>query len=187
MESPKIIVIDDFYQKPYLIRDIALRQPYYENIEFFKGKRSETKLLLPNLKEMFESILKKKIVDWIDQRCNGVFQITDPSNPIVYHSDLQDYAAAVYLNPDDDFDNNGTSFWEHKESGLQYSLASRFSVGKSYPENISFLDEKQYRLIDRVGGRFNRLVIWDARAIHSATSYQKERLIQLFFFNVAKY
>lgn len=186
MQSPKIIVIDNFYKKPYQIRDIALQQEYYENIEFFKGKRSCINFLLPNLKEFFESLLKVRIVDWLEQRCNGVFQITDPSNPIVYHSDLQDYAAAVYLNPDDDFDSNGTSFWEHKESTLQYSLASPFSFGKTYPENISFLDEKQYRLLDRVGGKFNRLVIWNARAIHSATSYQKERLVQLFFFNIAK-
>lgn len=184
MQSPKIIVIDDFYDKPYQVRDIALQQEYYEDIRHFKGKRSRANLLLPNLREFFESVLQKKIVDWIGQPCNGVFQITDPSNPIVYHSDLQDYAAAVYLNPDDDFDNNGTSFWEHKESTLQYSLASPFSAGKTYPEDISFLDESQYRLLDRVGGRFNRLVIWNARAIHSATSYRKERLVQLFFFNV---
>lgn len=184
MQAPKIIVIDNFYANPYRVRDIALQQEYYEDLRHFKGKRTRANLLWPNLKEFFESILHKRIVDWLDQPCNGVFQITDPSNPLVYHSDSQDYAAAVYLNPDDDFNTNGTSFWEHKESELQYSMASPFSIGKTYPENISFLDEQQYRLLDRVGGRFNRLVIWNARAIHSATAYHRERLVQLFFFNV---
>ena len=42
-----------------------------------------------------------------------------------------------------------------------------------------------------MGSVYNRLVLWDAQLIHSATSYEgftpaQPRLVQLYFFNVRK-
>ena len=48
-----------------------------------------------------------------------------------------------------------------------------------------------WELVESVAGLYNRLVIWDAKLIHSATSYEpfdddgtaQTRLVQLFFFD----
>ena len=56
----------------------------------------------------------------------------------------------------------------------------------------NFEDADNWGLVESVAGLFNRLVIWDAKLIHSATSYEdftensgvSTRLVQLFFFDV---
>ena len=54
------------------------------------------------------------------------------------------------------------------------------------PYNLTHGDD--WELVDRIGGVYNRLVIWDASLIHSASSYEGfedfTRLVQLFFFSV---
>jgi hypothetical protein len=58
----------------------------------------------------------------------------------------------------------------------------------------NILHGDNWELVDRVGAIYNRLVIWDAKIIHSASSYEglvsddpkKSRLVQLFFFNIRK-
>jgi hypothetical protein len=51
------------------------------------------------------------------------------------------------------------------------------------------LTEDSWELVESISGIYNRLAIWNARLIHSATSYESfddedQRLVQLFFFNV---
>ena len=52
----------------------------------------------------------------------------------------------------------------------------------------TFVDRTPYELVDTVGNVFNRLVIWDAGLIHSASEYTgwdiaSSRLFQIFFFD----
>jgi hypothetical protein len=57
------------------------------------------------------------------------------------------------------------------------------------PTNV--VQPDQWELVESVAGLYNRLVIWDASLIHSATSYTDfsdtgaapTRLVQLFFFD----
>ena len=54
----------------------------------------------------------------------------------------------------------------------------------------TILSPEPWELVDRVGAVYNRLVMWDAKMIHSASSYtgilgqkpEDSRLVQLFFF-----
>ena len=58
------------------------------------------------------------------------------------------------------------------------------------PRNFECADN--WELVESIAGLFNRLVIWDAKLFHSATSYEdfsedgpaSTRLVQLFFFDV---
>lgn len=196
-----IIVCDDFYKDPHAVREFALEQNYHADLKYFKGRRSDDRYLWPFLKEEFESLLKVEITDWLTQSANGVFQQTESTDPIVWHSDHQDYAAAIYLTPDAS-PNTGTSFWRDKNFKCRRppthaSESSRFPEGTARDvmqtvfTNTSVVNPDAWELVDSVGAIFNRLVIWDAQMIHSATSYadftnNKARLVQLFFFNVKR-
>lgn len=185
---PHIVVVDKFYKNPDEIVELAYKQEFKENNKFYKGKRSSN-CLLPYVKEEFERILRVQITDWLNQPMNGVFQITNGEHPIVWHSDSQSYAAAVYLTKDAG-DQYGTSFWRDKTYGCRrppnHPLENKPDIKDSdvYTQ-YNLLHPDNWELVDRVGSVYNRLVIWDAKLIHSATQYGNfERLVQLFFFSV---
>jgi hypothetical protein len=202
---PSILIVDDFYENPDLIRAIALEQEFYPNIKAYKGLRSSTRFLLPGLKEKFETLLGVKISNWLHYPTNGIFQITKYTDPLVYHSDSQSYAAAIYLTPSAPV-SAGTSFWKDGKYGCRRppqhpkeihrfpDVSTRDKAGQEiYSEyNLVNNDGKNWELVDKVGSVFNRLVIWDAQLIHSASSYQAfsgeqkddTRLVQLFFFDI---
>jgi hypothetical protein len=191
-KTPQILVVDDFYQDPDAIRKLALAAEYEADLRYFKGVRSKQKFLFPYVKEEFERLLGVRITDWMAQPANGSFQKTTEADPLVWHSDTQSYAAAIYLTRGlvRDPVGAGTSFWRHATIGCRKPPESPGLQALVYSEhNLTHPD--QWELVDRVGAVYNRLVLWDAQLIHSATSYagftpEEPRLVQLFFFNVSK-
>lgn len=188
--QPHIVVVDNFYKDPDFIVGKTTDFKFKEEKKFYKGKRT-TACLFPYVKEHFETILNVQITDWLNQPMNGVFQITSGNDPLVWHSDSQDYAAAVYLTKDGPT-NAGTSFWKDKKHGCRrppsHPLENRTDITESeiYTQH-SLLNEDSWELVDRVGSVYNRLVLWDGKMIHSATMYGEfPRLVHLFFFNVKK-
>ena len=128
-------------------------------------------------------MLGVEISDWLSQPMNGMFQLTNVDDQLVYHADSQDYAAAIYLTKG--AEDMGTSFWKDKvfgerkppeDAGICDQIFTEYNL--THPEN--------WELVDKVGHVYNRLVIWDAKMIHSASAYTSERLVQLFFFSVKK-
>lgn len=188
--SPHLLVMDNFYKDPDKIREHALSLTYSENIKFYKGMRSNKQLLLPYVREEFMRLLHVDIVDWLNQNANGIFQKTKDADPLVYHSDSQDYAAAIYLTPDMPV-SMGTSFWRSIRTGCRrppnHPLENRDIPASDVYNPDTILNSEAWELVDRVGSVYNRLVIWDAKLIHSASQYgAMDRLVQLFFFNVKK-
>jgi hypothetical protein len=197
--TPVLLVVDDFYRFPDEVRNDALGAEYEADGRYFKGVRSKKKFLYPYVKEEFERVLRVTISDWLDQPANGSFQKTTNLDPLVWHSDTQSYAAAVYLTeklgtlPDGrpcDPVLSGTSFWRNKTTGARRPPSGSADYQETYSQyNLTHPDN--WDLVDRVGNVYNRLVLWDAQLIHSATSYDgypesHPRLVQLFFFNVAR-
>lgn len=200
---PHLCIIDNFYKNPDHIRSLALEQKFESDLRFYKGKRTTDRFLWPFLKEEFERILGRPIVDWLDQPANGVFQITGYDDPLVYHSDAQSYAAAVYLTPHAPV-SAGTSFWQDKkyharrppEHPLEYDRYpnddARMQANNEVYTAYNITHPDNWELVDKVGAVYNRLAIWDAQLIHSASTYEglpsdipdKSRLVQLFFFGV---
>lgn len=190
-KTPQILVVDDFFEHPDEVRRLALDQEYERDGRYFKGERSKQKFLFPYLKEEFERLLGVRITDWMQQPANGSFQKTTFNDPLVYHSDTQDYAAAIYLTPNPPFMlGSGTSFWMDRDFNQRRPSRDAHVNAQIYSEyNLTHPDE--WLLIDRVEGIYNRLVLWDGQLIHSATSYdgfteENPRLVQLFFFSVSK-
>ena len=192
---PTIAVIDDFLGDPDALRDHALTYPFDFEPSRYKGRRT-IPYRSPEVRQAFESVLGASITDWEAQPYNGSFQLTGPDDPIVWHSDTQTYAAAIYLDggchPE-----AGTSFWRHRDTKcrrspwhpreyVRFNEQSAAAAHAAIFNDYNYVHPDAWELVDRVAAVFNRCVIWDAKLIHSATSYQRERLVQLFFFTVAE-
>jgi hypothetical protein len=199
--GPDVVVVDDFFDDPDQIRAIALAQEYARDPHFYKGLRSYQRPLWPWLREEFSRLLGRDVTGWSDHVANGVFQQTSHDDPLVWHNDPQQYAAAIYLTPDAP-PGSGTSFWRDRSHGCRRSpdhplelarlggpdaVAAAFAA--IYHED-NMVRPGNWELIESVAGLYNRLVIWDARLFHSATSYEgftdgpgSTRLVQLFFFD----
>ena len=180
--KPRLIIVDDFYANPHMLRKFALELEYKEDLRYYKGKRTEP-YRTPQLKQRFEEILGRKITAWNEHGMNGVFQYCTPEDLLVYHWDSQTWAGMVYLTPGAPYQ-SGTSLFAHKETGARCESdpgSNRAFIGGYY-------DKSKFELVDTAGNVFNRLVLFDAKCIHAANEYfgktiQDSRLFHLFFFD----
>jgi hypothetical protein len=137
----------------------------------------------PNLKTRFETILGHKIANWKEHGVNCCFQSCIAGEQLVYHFDTQQYAGILFLTPDAPPE-AGTTFYRSKHT-------KNMKVDGDYDKvfRTGVLDPSQFDVVDVVGNRYNRLVLFDAQMIHAASSYfgnnlQNGRLFQLFFFDL---
>jgi len=200
--APHLLSVDNFFRDPDEVRAIALAAEYGTNLRFYKGLRSNQRFLWPGLREEFGRLLGTPVTEWLGHNANGVFQQTAHEDPLVWHHDTQSYAAAIYLNPNPP-PGAGTSFWRDRTHGCRRAPSHQFETARlGSPEAVKDAESVIYdpfnvehpdnwELVESVAGLYNRLVIWDAKLMHSATSYEKfaggadeSRLVQLFFFDI---
>lgn len=179
----RIFVVDNFYENPTDVRSFALKVDYEESNQWYKGKRSKEQYNFPGIKESFEHIMNMKIKPLDEHGMCGKFQLLTAQHNIVYHYDTQQWAAIVYLSPNAP-PGSGTSLYRSKITGARRLEDPR--IDESFPNG--FYDPSQFELIDSIGNLYNRLVITDARCIHSASMYfgnndDNCRLTHLFFFD----
>lgn len=184
---PDFLVVDNFYSNPDEVRALALQQDYAPDLRYHKGQRTDKRFFAEGTKQIFESLLGRKITNWTTYNYNGIFQYCNAEDALVYHSDLQSYAAVVYLTPDAP-PQCGTSFFRSKHRPdirkCHYDDPSYNDVFKG-----GFYDKTKFELVDVVGNVYNRLAMWDAKLIHAATEYfgkdkTDSRLFHLFFFDI---
>jgi len=181
--NKRLFVVDNFYNNPDEVRELALQQEYEQGSGWYKGCRTYKNFLTPQVKNAFQDIMGVRIREWESHGMNGKFQYCLPQDVLVYHYDAQTWAAVLYLTPDAPVD-TGTSFYAHKQTRLRNAdepnADSCFSGG--------FLDGTKFELVDTVGNVYNRVVIFDARCFHAANRYfgqtiNDSRLFQIFFFD----
>ena len=146
-------------------------------------RRDEVDAKFKDLKDYFEKIIGEPIVNWENHGFNGCFQITTAEDPQVYHCDQQKWAAMIYLTPNAPYD-SGTRLHIHRETGMFHGTDP--NIGNAFAGG--FYDSTKFDTFAYAGNVFNRLVIMDARNIHSAGTYfgnsrETGRLVQLFFFD----
>ena len=99
--------------------------------------------------------------------------------------------AFVYLTPNAPV-SCGTSFYKSKVNGWRKEPSGEEHADPTviHSEIFSggFYDRNNFELVDTAGNVFNRLVLWNAKLIHSATEYfgsnrENGRLFHLFFFD----
>jgi|TARA_R110000803_G_scaffold5017_1_gene16751 hypothetical protein len=181
-------VVDDFYENPDDIREFALRQFYTCDSKEHGGVgcRTRKQFLFDDVKEQFEKIMGKKITKWRETYgiC-GVFQYGTAGIPKVYHVDAQQYAAMVFLTPNAPYQ-AGTKIVANKKNGIYHS--SQGNPLEYFPQQETFTDGTLFEDVDVFGNVYNRCVIFDGKAIHTAGDYfghdiNSGRLWQMFFFD----
>lgn len=186
LQIPSFAVVDNFYDDPDSIRNFALKQELIEHPSRHKGRRTDATFLFPGLKERFEEIIGSKIKGWNSFDTNGCFQYCIGGDQLVYHTDLQDYAGVLFLTPDAPPE-SGTQFYRSKYT--KKMKADRKTDEFDITFKGGFLDPSHFDVVDVVGNVYNRLVLFDSRLIHAASSYfgttkENGRLFQLFFFDL---
>ena len=181
---PTSIVIDNFYENPDFVRNFALKCTFQDHPAYHKGKRTDQCYRFAGLKERFETLLGRKIVNWEKYGTNGCFQSCIAGDQLVYHHDGQQYAGVLYLTPDAP-PQAGTNLYRSKYTKkMKVPEAEHGQVFKN-----GYLDSTEFDLVDVVGNVYNRLILFDAQVIHAASTYfgttkENGRLFQLFFFDL---
>jgi glycosyltransferase involved in cell wall biosynthesis len=176
-------IVDNFYDNPDEIRNFALNNVEYKaDLRWYKGIRSIGTYRNDDMRRAFENIIGEPIQNW-EYGFNGCFQITTAEDPQVYHYDQQKWAAMIYLTPNAPLE-SGTRLHRSKITGLSHS--DQNGVDASFAGG--FYDSTKFDISDSAANIYNRLVIMDAKMIHSAGPYfgnSKEtgRLTHLFFFD----
>jgi hypothetical protein len=184
---PGIWIVDNFYQNPDEIRKFALAQEYDQGgfNKPYIGDRTKEQFLFPGLREEFEYIMNRKIVNWESHAMNGRFQVCKEGEPLVYHCDEQAWAAMLYLTPNAPY-HSGTA--THALKGTDIRHISHPEISRCFRPGSRNLDRTIFEPVDSFGNVYNRLVIFNAGYIHSATDYfgfnnENSRLWQMFFFD----
>jgi hypothetical protein len=188
-----LVVVDNFYKDPDMVRNYAINNLNFEFSGYHKGQRSVDSFILDGTKEIFEEILGRPIYNWNHQNyANGRFQFCTAQDPIVYHVDTQNYAAMVYLTPNAPLQ-TGTATYKSKLTG-----ATRFDTTegelfektfKGLSNNLNFYDNSTWEPVDTIANVYNRLVMFDSKCLHAATGYfgdaiDNARFFHLFFFDI---
>jgi hypothetical protein len=181
--------VDNFYENPNEVRKFALEQSYLEGGlgRGFIGRRTEQQFLFPGLKERFEEIVGRKITKWEEHGMNGRFQVAWSGEPLVYHCDNQQWGGMLYLTPDAPY-SCGTSLYGHKQTRARTYYDEGWDAAWTNIPGDPHLDGTPFEPVDVLGNVYNRLVIFDASCIHSASQYfgttlETGRLWQMFFFD----
>lgn len=188
-QKPTVWVVDNFYDRPDQVREFALKQSYVEGGfgRGFIGRRTEQQFLFPDLKPKFEQIMGRPITKWQEHGMNGRFQIAWSGEPLVYHCDSQRWGGMLYLTPNAPYQ-CGTTLFAHKQTRARTYYDSGWDAAWLDIPGDPHLDRTPFEPVDVMGNVYNRLVIFDASCIHSASEYfgtvkENARLWQMFFFD----
>lgn len=184
------LVIDDFYNNPYEVREFALQQDF-DVTGNFPGFRTKP-FGNDSIKDTIGNILKPFAgeITWWDGEYTGSFQYTVAEDRSWIHSDsYTDWAGVLYLTPNAPV-TAGTGIFRHKKTGLitwdfdkhrddEYDPDSPAHTGRDYTK---------WDMVDRFGNVFNRLIMYRGNNFHVSLDYfgndiNDGRLFQVFFFN----
>ncbi len=196
----QIIVVDDFYDDPSEVRNIALTVDYPEHKKMVYSGRSSSKALM---NQQIISIISRLVAHPVmpsKKSANGHFRMSfakDKPAQDIHVDPGRDWAGVLFLNLPEHCQ-GGTSFWRHKELGLERMPDDPAEIAlygfKSFEDmRLSLiqgdgLDRSKWELSMTVPMRFNRLVLfrswlWHSHTVNFGDHPENARLTQVFFFN----
>jgi hypothetical protein len=197
MEEPPIFVIDDFYDDPHAVRELALGATYhlYRPAWYCTSQlgTSADNFLYngPEIRAKLERIGGFLIEDadalWANRPWNGAFhykteEISNLASAIHTHQTVDvryGYNGIVYLNPPGTYpDKTGVSIWRDRRTGR--CVASTKSLEAGF---------YNFEMALRVENKFNRLVllrsdVWHLGEAGFGSSVRNGRMFQTFFFDL---
>lgn len=183
-----LVIADNFYQDPDRIRALALSQPF-EVTGNYPGRRTKS-FASPDVKEAIQRLIAPhggKITYWPDGY-NGAFQYTTAADRSWIHADNGTiWAGVCYLTPDAPI-SAGTGLFKHKETGVTEWNPNCGIDYNDYKPNQETQDYTKWEMVDRIGNKYNRLILYRGNQYHVSLDYfgtnaNDGRLFQTFFFN----
>jgi len=194
MADLSAIIVDDFYDDIDAVREMAMK------LEFgvpgnYPGRRTDP-VWTESTKKLIQDIIRPiagKITYWPDTY-TGAFQYTTSRDRSWIHADSgTTWAGVLYLTPDAPL-SAGTGLYKHKETGHE-----RAPINPDGSINTKLLDEinkdsqdmTKWELVDRIGNKYNRLILYRGDLFHMSLDYfgqdiKDGRLFQTFFFSTEK-
>jgi len=172
------LIVDNFLDKPDLVRQSALSLDFYRSGSF-PGLRTD------RADHDYEKYIKEKLEKILNLNISGFyqdsfcFQLCLENNETWIHHDETHWAGILYLTPEAPV-SAGTAIYRHIPTGVF-----------SGPAEIDVKDTENWEIITAVGNLYNRLVLYKGNMFHrslvSGFGHSKEtgRLTQTFFFNLA--
>jgi len=181
---PAYTVVDNFYENPDAVREFALSLEFNDHPNYHKGKRTDQCYRFDGLKERFEQLVGRKIINWEKYGTNGCFQYCIGGDQLVYHCDTQQYAGVLFLSPNAPVATGTSLFRSIHTKNMKVPEGDHAKVFQN-----GYLDPTQFERVDSVGNVYNRLILFDSLTIHAASEYfgstkENGRLFQLFFFDL---
>jgi len=181
-----IIVVDDFYNNPDEVRSFALSQNFdvKGNYPGFRTKEFLSKGIADTISELVKPFSGKFL--GFSKMYSGSFQIATAKDRTWIHADSNNkWAGVCYLTPNAPH-TGGTGLFRHKRTGT-YEQAQLLKLPKDQ-QKIEALDYTKWDLVDVIGNKYNRLVMYRGDLFHASLDYfgdtkENGRLFQLFFFD----
>jgi Family of unknown function (DUF6445) len=177
-----LIVVDDFYSNPDSVREFALNQDFSVRGNY-PGARTKP-FFTDDVRHAIEYYMQfaGKITNTFeDSGYTGSFQMATATDRTWIHSDSYNmWAGVCYLTPNAPY-TSGTGLYRHKQSG------EHFRVNKDHEG----YDYTKYDLFDRIGNKYNRLILYRGDLFHASLDYfgdnpDNGRLFQTFFFDTER-
>lgn len=180
-----IMIVDNFYTNVDEVREYALSLEYKTtgNYPGFRTESVKDPIWKAYIKAKLENLLNRQITSF-DAEHNTSFQFTTELSDTWVHSDLQSFAAVLYLTPEPLLD-SGTALYRHKKSGT-----TKHTEGLDIAPDAR--DLTHWEMLAEAKNVYNRLVIYEADQYHRSvvpgfgTDKYTGRLFQTFFFEANK-
>jgi len=194
-----LIVIDNFYNNALETREYILKQDFSVRGNY-PGQRtiSYANQHLMNIIQKYVEPFGGKITMFpmpnsdnsnSDKIYNGSFQFTTSRDRSWVHVDgFNNWAGVLYLTPNAPL-SSGTAFYQFHD-GTMYEADTEIFNNKREIDSCT-QDLTKWKIVDRVGNVFNRLILFNSKRYHMSMDYfgtNKEdgRLFQVFFFSTER-
>ena len=194
-----LIVVDDFLDDPYALRNAALRLNYPEVKATYPGRNSVERINLDGLNSEISRLVGEPLVPMTHNQAHGKCRIAlgSDTGTAKVHVDGSHWSGILYLSKPEDC-RGGTEFFRHiptnterapysdKESLEKFGAPSAKQWVADLLERDT-ADDSKWELTMRVPMRFNRLVLlrpwlWHTAGESFGDSMENGRLIYLMFF-----
>jgi len=196
-----MIIVDDFLDDPYSLRNAALGLTYPEGSGPFPGRNSEIGINVTGMDQQVSRLVGEPVRGQPAPQAHGKCRISlakDKGRAKV-HVDPAYWSGILYLSRPEDC-RGGTDFFRHLPTGTE-----RTAYNNKEAENYGYasvkdmvtsigkesLDDSKWEMTMRVPMRFNRLILlrpwlWHTAGESFGDTLENGRLVYLMFFESAR-
>lgn len=180
-QNNRILIIDDFFQYPDSVRELALNTTYVDEKNLLKlGNVTDTTHWYTHYLEctthhFSDFLICAKRQFFKDNRANNdffpfhyTFQYYTQISKCIPHVDGTSYAGLVPLNTEEELKNksSGTGFYRSKETGEEYTVSGTYRQTAVLSDK-RFDDFEEYHVEYH---KFNRLIMYEGNLLHTAVA-----------------